>query len=41
MLEKVVAFRDAGAQWMFVWPVADDIEQLHRFSDGVMTPLQA
>jgi alkanesulfonate monooxygenase SsuD/methylene tetrahydromethanopterin reductase-like flavin-dependent oxidoreductase (luciferase family) len=41
VLEKVVAFRDSGAQWMFVWPVADDIEQLQRFSDEVMAPLQA
>jgi alkanesulfonate monooxygenase SsuD/methylene tetrahydromethanopterin reductase-like flavin-dependent oxidoreductase (luciferase family) len=40
VLEKVIAFRDAGAQWMFLWPVADDIEQLQRFSDGVMAPLQ-
>jgi alkanesulfonate monooxygenase SsuD/methylene tetrahydromethanopterin reductase-like flavin-dependent oxidoreductase (luciferase family) len=36
VLEKVTAFRDAGAQWMFLWPVADDLEQLHRFSDEVM-----
>lgn len=41
VLEKVIAFRDAGAQWMFLWPVADDIDQLHRFSDGVMAPLEA
>jgi alkanesulfonate monooxygenase SsuD/methylene tetrahydromethanopterin reductase-like flavin-dependent oxidoreductase (luciferase family) len=40
VLEKVLAFRDAGAQWMFVWPVADDIEQLRRFSEEVMTPAQ-
>jgi alkanesulfonate monooxygenase SsuD/methylene tetrahydromethanopterin reductase-like flavin-dependent oxidoreductase (luciferase family) len=41
VLDKVSAFRDAGAQWMFVWPVADDIEQLQRFSDSIITPLQA
>jgi alkanesulfonate monooxygenase SsuD/methylene tetrahydromethanopterin reductase-like flavin-dependent oxidoreductase (luciferase family) len=41
VLDKVVAFRDAGAQWMFIWPVADDIEQLHRFSAEVMTPARA
>jgi alkanesulfonate monooxygenase SsuD/methylene tetrahydromethanopterin reductase-like flavin-dependent oxidoreductase (luciferase family) len=41
VLEKVSAFRDAGAQWLFLWPVADDIEQLRRFSDGVMAPMQA
>jgi alkanesulfonate monooxygenase SsuD/methylene tetrahydromethanopterin reductase-like flavin-dependent oxidoreductase (luciferase family) len=39
--EKVLAFRDAGAQWMFIWPVADDIEQLRRFSAAVMTSAQA
>ena len=41
VLDKVGAFRDAGARWMFVWPVADDIEQLQRFSDSVITKLQA
>jgi hypothetical protein len=41
VLEKVTAFRAAGAQWMFVWPVGEglggDLEQLHRFHDEVMT----
>ena len=41
VLEKLAAFRDAGVQRMFMWPVADDIEQLQRFSDEVMVPLQA
>ena len=41
VLDKVGAFRDAGAQWMFLWPVADDVEQLQRFSESVITPLQA
>jgi alkanesulfonate monooxygenase SsuD/methylene tetrahydromethanopterin reductase-like flavin-dependent oxidoreductase (luciferase family) len=40
VLDKVAAFRDAGAQWMFVWPVGhdagDDLEQLHRFHDEVV-----
>jgi len=43
MLDKVAAFRDAGVQWLLVWPVGhrpeDDIEQLHRFHDEVMVPL--
>jgi len=43
MLDKVAAFRDAGVQWLLVWPVGhrpeDDIEQLHRFHDEVMAPL--
>jgi alkanesulfonate monooxygenase SsuD/methylene tetrahydromethanopterin reductase-like flavin-dependent oxidoreductase (luciferase family) len=41
VLDKVGAFRDAGAQWMFLWPVTDDIEQLQRFSEEVMGPLRA
>jgi alkanesulfonate monooxygenase SsuD/methylene tetrahydromethanopterin reductase-like flavin-dependent oxidoreductase (luciferase family) len=41
VVEKLIAFRDAGVQRMFLWPVADDIEQLHRFSDEVMAPIQA
>src|SRR6476661_7245412 len=40
VLEKLAAFRDAGVQRMFMWPVADDIEQLQRFGDEVMAPLQ-
>ena len=40
VLDKVAAFRDAGAQWMFLWPVADDLEQLQRFSAEV-APLLA
>ena len=40
VLDKVGAFRDAGAQWMFLWPVADDIEQLQRFGESVITPLK-
>ena len=44
VLDKVAAFRDAGVQWMFVWPVGeqpgDDVEQLHRFQDEVLAPLR-
>jgi alkanesulfonate monooxygenase SsuD/methylene tetrahydromethanopterin reductase-like flavin-dependent oxidoreductase (luciferase family) len=39
VVEKVAAFRDAGVQWLFVWPVTDELEQLHRFSEGVIAPL--
>jgi alkanesulfonate monooxygenase SsuD/methylene tetrahydromethanopterin reductase-like flavin-dependent oxidoreductase (luciferase family) len=43
VLDKVAAFRDAGVQWMFMWPVGDDagddIEQLHRFHDAVVARL--
>jgi alkanesulfonate monooxygenase SsuD/methylene tetrahydromethanopterin reductase-like flavin-dependent oxidoreductase (luciferase family) len=41
VVEKLIAFRDAGVQRMFLWPVADDIEQLQRFSDEVMAPMHA
>jgi hypothetical protein len=34
--EKLLAFRDAGVQRVFVWPVADDLEQLRRFGEQVM-----
>lgn len=43
VLDRVGRFRDAGAQWLLVWPVAQDrsadLEQLHRFRDEVMAPL--
>jgi alkanesulfonate monooxygenase SsuD/methylene tetrahydromethanopterin reductase-like flavin-dependent oxidoreductase (luciferase family) len=29
--EKLVAFRDAGVQQVFVWPVTDELRQLERF----------
>ena len=41
VLDKIGAFRDAGVQRMFVWPVGDDIAQLQRFSAEVMAPLRA
>jgi hypothetical protein len=37
--EKVGAFRDAGVQRMFVWPVADEVTQIQLFSAEVMTRL--
>ncbi|HEU4329546.1 MAG TPA: LLM class flavin-dependent oxidoreductase [Lapillicoccus sp.] len=44
-LDLVGSFRNAGVQWLLVWPVgdgaADDIEQLHRFHDEVMVPLRS
>jgi alkanesulfonate monooxygenase SsuD/methylene tetrahydromethanopterin reductase-like flavin-dependent oxidoreductase (luciferase family) len=45
LLDKVAAFREAGVQWLLVWPVgrqaADDVEQLRRFHDEVMVPLRS
>ena len=40
VVEKLAAFRDAGVQWMFLWPVADEIEQLHRLAEEVVAPLR-
>ena len=40
MVDKLAAFRDAGLQWAFVWPVGDELEQLHRFSEQVMPALR-
>jgi alkanesulfonate monooxygenase SsuD/methylene tetrahydromethanopterin reductase-like flavin-dependent oxidoreductase (luciferase family) len=37
---KLAAFRDAGVQRMFLWPVADELEQLRRVADEVV-PLLA
>ena len=41
VVEKLVPFRDAGVQLMFLWPVADEIEQLHRFRDEVLVKMDA
>ena len=41
VLDKIGAFRDAGVQRMFVWPVDDDIAQLQRFGAEVMAPLRS
>ena len=38
--DKVWAYGEVGLQWMLVWPVADEIEQLHRFSEEVIRPFQ-
>lgn len=40
MVDKLAAFRDAGLQWAFVWPVGDELEQLHRFAEEVMPELR-
>ena len=33
--ERIAAFRDAGAERILVWPLADELEQLERFRDAV------
>jgi alkanesulfonate monooxygenase SsuD/methylene tetrahydromethanopterin reductase-like flavin-dependent oxidoreductase (luciferase family) len=34
--ERLAAFRDAGVQRVFIWPVADEIDQLRRFHEEVV-----
>jgi alkanesulfonate monooxygenase SsuD/methylene tetrahydromethanopterin reductase-like flavin-dependent oxidoreductase (luciferase family) len=41
VLDKLMAFRDAGVRRLFVWPVDDEIRQLHRFSEEVLPALLA
>ena len=39
--ERVRAFRDAGAQRLFIWPLGDEVEQLTRFAEQVMPRIPA
>jgi len=41
VLDRLMAFRDAGVQRLFVWPVDDEIDQLQRFATHVMPALIA
>jgi len=41
VVDKLLAFRDAGVQQVFIWPVVDEIEQLYRFGEQVMSQLDA
>ena len=34
--EKLAAFRDAGVQRVFIWPVADERRQLELFVERVV-----
>jgi alkanesulfonate monooxygenase SsuD/methylene tetrahydromethanopterin reductase-like flavin-dependent oxidoreductase (luciferase family) len=34
--ERISAYQDAGAQRIFVWPLADDLDQLERFRNDVL-----
>jgi alkanesulfonate monooxygenase SsuD/methylene tetrahydromethanopterin reductase-like flavin-dependent oxidoreductase (luciferase family) len=38
--EKLAAFRDAGVQRVFAWPVADELSQLERFFEEVVPLLE-
>ena len=39
--ERIAAFEQAGAQRIFVWPLADELRQLERFRDLVRDPRPA
>jgi alkanesulfonate monooxygenase SsuD/methylene tetrahydromethanopterin reductase-like flavin-dependent oxidoreductase (luciferase family) len=36
VLDKVCALRDVGVQRLFIWPVDDEIGQLHRFAEEIL-----
>jgi alkanesulfonate monooxygenase SsuD/methylene tetrahydromethanopterin reductase-like flavin-dependent oxidoreductase (luciferase family) len=37
--QLVASYQEEGLEWMFVWPVTDELEQLRRFRDAVMAGL--
>jgi alkanesulfonate monooxygenase SsuD/methylene tetrahydromethanopterin reductase-like flavin-dependent oxidoreductase (luciferase family) len=39
--ERVSAYRDAGAERIFVWPLADELRQLERFREDVVPLVSA
>jgi len=39
--DRLLAFRDAGVRRVFMWPVGDEITQLHRLAEEVMPALRA
>jgi alkanesulfonate monooxygenase SsuD/methylene tetrahydromethanopterin reductase-like flavin-dependent oxidoreductase (luciferase family) len=39
VLDKLMAFRDAGVQRVFIWPVDDELGQLHRFAEEILPAL--
>jgi alkanesulfonate monooxygenase SsuD/methylene tetrahydromethanopterin reductase-like flavin-dependent oxidoreductase (luciferase family) len=39
--DKLSGFQAAGAERVFVWPVGDELHQLERFHDTVLTRLDA
>jgi alkanesulfonate monooxygenase SsuD/methylene tetrahydromethanopterin reductase-like flavin-dependent oxidoreductase (luciferase family) len=39
--ERISAFQAAGAERIFVWPLADDLRQLERFREDVVPLVQA
>jgi alkanesulfonate monooxygenase SsuD/methylene tetrahydromethanopterin reductase-like flavin-dependent oxidoreductase (luciferase family) len=39
--ERISAYQDAGAQRIFVWPLADELDQLERFRKDVVPHVRA
>jgi hypothetical protein len=39
--EKLSGFAEAGVQRVFIWPVANEMNQLERFSEGVVPLLSS
>ena len=39
--ERISAYQDAGAQRIFVWPLADELHQLERFRQDVVPLISA
>lgn len=39
--ERIRAYRDAGAERIFVWPLADELQQLERFREDVVPLVDA
>jgi alkanesulfonate monooxygenase SsuD/methylene tetrahydromethanopterin reductase-like flavin-dependent oxidoreductase (luciferase family) len=39
--ERISAYRDAGAERVFVWPLADELDQLERFREDVVPLVSA
>lgn len=39
--ERISAYRDAGAERIFVWPIADELRQLERFREDVVPLVSA
>ena len=39
--ERISAYQDAGAERIFVWPLADELHQLERFREDVVPLVSA
>jgi alkanesulfonate monooxygenase SsuD/methylene tetrahydromethanopterin reductase-like flavin-dependent oxidoreductase (luciferase family) len=39
--EKLIAYREAGVQRVFIWPMVDEVHQLEAFAETVRPLLDA